>query len=524
MAIRRLPNLGENSWGELLNNYLLVSHDPDGSVKTWNNTASRPVNPDAGTTGVNLQTGKTEKYNGTSWFEISTTKTQQLRYNRSVPNSVEIDAQEWFNNSISAVEFGLNLSRNDNQVAITNAMNYVNATFGGGTVYLPNGVFTINGPIIMPEKVRLMGQSSGKGYGTRITLANGTNKNMIEFNQTQATRYCGIENLMLDGNKANNTTGHGIYLYSPDWRAFYPLSIDAFHTFRDIRIENTAEDGINSNSIGGVTFPYNSGSQYEYFNVRSCHFANIVIRNPGKLGFNLTKVTDSTFFDIVCYGCGSEGFKFAYGANSHVYYMKTFYNNKNNLNAYGVNFTNSQRCVLVGLEPQEEYFNGVKIESCTDFNLSNCIFDANGRPLGTNIPTGTSTAAPGTGLIIKNSNYVNGTSLIFTSFHNPSWQGVGVKIEGSGKVSLLGCSSQNQITADYQLVGTANTNLMIQINGVFRENLNVAGNVQTTGGDFNSGHLLLGSYHIWVGTDGNLRMKNSAPTSSLDGSIIGTQT
>lgn len=56
---------------------------------------------------------------------------------------------------------------------------------------------------------------------------------------------------------------------------------------------------------------------------------------------------------------------------------------------------------------------------------------------------------------------------------------------------------------------------------------NKSGNVviKDTAGNsgWNTAHLILGIYHIWVDTTGDMRIKNSAPTSDTDGTIIGTQ-
>jgi len=43
------------------------------------------------------------------------------------------------------------------------------------------------------------------------------------------------------------------------------------------------------------------------------------------------------------------------------------------------------------------------------------------------------------------------------------------------------------------------------------------------GGAWNTSHIVLGIYHIWVDTTGRLRIKSSAPTSATDGTVIGTQ-
>jgi hypothetical protein len=46
---------------------------------------------------------------------------------------------------------------------------------------------------------------------------------------------------------------------------------------------------------------------------------------------------------------------------------------------------------------------------------------------------------------------------------------------------------------------------------------------QVADGTWNGGRLLLGNYHIWVDASGDLRIKNGAPGSDGDGTVIGTQ-
>lgn len=42
-------------------------------------------------------------------------------------------------------------------------------------------------------------------------------------------------------------------------------------------------------------------------------------------------------------------------------------------------------------------------------------------------------------------------------------------------------------------------------------------------GAYNAGHLRLGNYHIWVDSTGVLRIKNGAPTTDTDGTVVGSQ-
>ena len=60
---------------------------------------------------------------------------------------------------------------------------------------------------------------------------------------------------------------------------------------------------------------------------------------------------------------------------------------------------------------------------------------------------------------------------------------------------------------------------------VGKEGLQVSGGfgINIDGGGWNNGHLRLGNYRIWVDSTGDLRIKNGAPTSDTDGTVVGTQ-
>lgn len=46
----------------------------------------------------------------------------------------------------------------------------------------------------------------------------------------------------------------------------------------------------------------------------------------------------------------------------------------------------------------------------------------------------------------------------------------------------------------------------------------------TAQGTYNGGHIVLGTYHIWVGTGGVLYIKNGVPANATDGTVVGAQT
>lgn len=49
------------------------------------------------------------------------------------------------------------------------------------------------------------------------------------------------------------------------------------------------------------------------------------------------------------------------------------------------------------------------------------------------------------------------------------------------------------------------------------------GNVGLTTGRWNTGCVTIGSYYLWIDSSGRLRIKNGAPTSDTDGTVVGTQ-
>jgi hypothetical protein len=83
---------------------------------------------------------------------------------------------------------------------------------------------------------------------------------------------------------------------------------------------------------------------------------------------------------------------------------------------------------------------------------------------------------------------------------NPSWS------------SVSSIKSRRQYNSGYQL----------RLRGT-QSNLEIAN--ESNNSDYSGGHLVIGSYHLWVeSATGKLRMKAGAPTTDNDGTVVGTQT
>ncbi|MEO6513661.1 MAG: right-handed parallel beta-helix repeat-containing protein, partial [Candidatus Saccharimonadales bacterium] len=94
----------------------------------------------------------------------------------------------------------ISTSCTSSQTTIASAITALPA--GGGTVYLMEGTYIIDGTIALPNNVRL----TGSGRNTIIKLKDGINAGIDAISDT-ATTNVEISNLRLDGNKANNSSG-----------------------------------------------------------------------------------------------------------------------------------------------------------------------------------------------------------------------------------------------------------------------------------------------------------------------------
>ncbi len=88
---------------------------------------------------------------------------------------------------------------------IQQAINFLPAV--GGSVYIREGIYTVDTSIVVPSRVSLI----GTGFATSIELANGVNlPAIVNADPVNGNSQIIISNLRLDGNKAQNNAGSGI--------------------------------------------------------------------------------------------------------------------------------------------------------------------------------------------------------------------------------------------------------------------------------------------------------------------------
>jgi polygalacturonase len=328
----------------------------------------------------------------------------------------------------------------DDTISINNAASSLTS---GGIVFIPSGTYIVSSIKLLTDTIFI-----GEGDSTIIKLKNGVNQNIFSKLDDHSKRW-GIKNLRIHGNKSNNTSGHGIYIYQGT--TFEINGDNEDHGIvSSVHIRECAQDGVMVDGPGTV-----SGS---YYNIRGARFDDIVLRLNGRDGFNATNLTDAVLRNVVSSGNSRYGIRMFNCANLHVYDVKTYYNCYGSASYEGGIYLNTvKRSGFFQVEAQEEYTNGIYADSCSDVDFAQFIADSNGR-ITAEVPG----FVPGIGVHLVNCSNMRLTGNV-TSFHYPSWQDVGLKITSSNYISAEIIAS-NQITSNYTYV--SGTYPEVIVNGV----------------------------------------------------------
>ena len=162
----------------------------------------------------------------------------------------------------------------------------VSAASNGKTVLLPAGTITLTDEILIPSSADYVSIRGSGSLKTILKMGNGVNKPVIRGENTLAGVT--IENLRIDGNSANQTTGgHGIsFAYGANQCRF-----------RDLYIYEVWGNAIDfSDSTVSNTYSYN---HIERVRIRRCGGHGIILTNPNAAAqYNyLSQITIHLFGD-----------------------------------------------------------------------------------------------------------------------------------------------------------------------------------------------------------------------------------
>jgi hypothetical protein len=258
---------------------------------------------------------------------------------------------------VSIEEFPRLSGETDDTGRIQRAINAVyNNGNGAGYVHFPAGLY-IASSIVLKRKVKLI----GSGHFTILKLADNTNSHFITLDQTSPVGGCGLINLSVDGNKANNTTGDAIYLSTTQgdfqdqgtWYGDEKIIIDG------VRVYNSAGNGITIAS--GLT---------------QTMLQNVFVQYSGGYGVYNT-VTDCWFFNVFVHHSQKSGF-FVNQSNNYYVNCKAWMNGQLDRNLYSGWEVKGRSNVFTNCEAQENFGHGWLLKDCVDIQLHGCTADANG--------------------------------------------------------------------------------------------------------------------------------------------------
>jgi hypothetical protein len=127
--------------------------------------------------------------------------------------------------------------------------------YGGGSIYIKSGVYTINKKIVVDRPLKLEGD--GRYGRTVLYAANGLNNRLLEVYKSGADFWSEIRNLWFEGNKDNQTAGDYLLYFEGG----YPI------------VENVY-----------VMRAYQTGI---YVHAQDFHFKNVYVEFCGKYGWEV---------------------------------------------------------------------------------------------------------------------------------------------------------------------------------------------------------------------------------------------
>lgn len=459
-----------------------------------------------------------------------------------------------------------------NSASLQAAIDYLAGLPGeerGGVVYFGSGIYL--GNITLEDRVFLKG--AGRG-ATVLKSAPGSNLDVITIpTSANLIGWCG---LTVDGNAANNTAGSGIVtatVGSSNGNSFSPYTdktSSSDYSYKhliayDFTVGNCAEHGI-------LTEPSN-------FQIFMDNFAC-----SHNLGDGLwVRSSDGIYSNFYCEKNGRSGL-YASGSANKFASFKTIWNGRTDNTYGGLREQGSYNTFHQG-ESQDNYTDGIQILG-TGPEFKGCSANTNGylavgsegfsSGIHADVRVGSTASrikfsgevhtyklAVGTDGLwttqwpyyfnsyaaaqidtwdIKynpatynerpninvefriNKNTIAAGSL--ASSNTQTYYDVSPSTEagtGDAIVRLFRTTLATVAKMEIHIPNTATVNHRINGGGEAAFCLN-AGDVQLGNGAWNGQRTRLGNYYFWVDASARLRIKNGAPTSDTDGTIVGTQT
>lgn len=446
-------------------------------------------------------------------------------------------------------------------------------TKGGGIVKLPIGVFIAN--IKVPTYCGII----GNGKKTIIQLPNNSTSAAVELEDVNV-RSVFLDNFSIDGNKANQTStdAKGVYIKGGAITGYTsPVDTnDPRHTIQNIFITNTKGIGFHITGRGGNTVTnvqvIFSDQQGIYIDCYDSVFTMLDSGANAKSGIYVgasgynNRIVGSKGWNNGVYAGKDSTDGFGFYISSVEGTSLSGCEAQANFH-HGYYFQNTKAVVGIGLVAE---YNG-------DGGVNTCGFAFDGAKNCTIVGSVRNGNSTNQDYAVGLYNYADSNNIIVSSYQMTTGAVDNPQGRTTNNIQILGDKvareaiydyfnvggNMNKALAKFAVEGKRGENIVSALftknfNGDLSEdellrlsawdgastyhNLSVKHNMtsettkvspktrlyidkETQIGDglWNGQRLKLGAYHLWVDSTGKLRMKNGAPTSDTDGTVVGTQ-
>ena len=211
---------------------------------------------------------------------------------------------------------------------------------GGGLVQLPDGVFKVDGPILMRAGVVL----AGTGLGTILQRAKDDGRPMVTFAAGSPVGAAGVRDMYITGLKGRHGRegNHGIVI--PDHPSGYRGNV----VLSNLLVTQNAGSGVLSQQIG-------------------CRLESVVVQSSGADGI---VVEGSDSFVHLCQVSNSDAGYRIEGGNPHLSLCYAYYNDKSGF------VLNTSRAVISACAAQDNEPDGFVFRT-TGSTVTGCLADTN---------------------------------------------------------------------------------------------------------------------------------------------------
>lgn len=213
------------------------------------------------------------------------------------PATIQVDGTtDWFNvKAFGATGNGTT----DDTTAIQNALNAA-AAAGGGTVYIPTGVYVLSAALSGTSLVNIMGDGLSSELKQTSTTAN-----CITYAQT-GVGYVGISKLLIQGPASG--TGVGIFMSANS--GANPVQAVAI---RDLEIKQMGSHGVQiqtpiETNIENVQALFCGGDGFNVTNGTSTSFVNCYANHPTGNGYTISGMSYSSLVSCACDNAQAMGY------------------------------------------------------------------------------------------------------------------------------------------------------------------------------------------------------------------------